>query len=108
MRSFTTRVLFAILMATAALSASANDTLFFSTSNTDPGPAPVGDSSTVTIPSLGTHTLYIWATDGTQVTPPVTSPPIPATWPASIPPTTAFFSYDLSVTGPVASAISFT
>jgi hypothetical protein len=108
MRSITIRILLAILMATTALSALADDFLFMSPSNVDPGPVPVGGSSTITISSLGTHTLYIWATDGTQVTPPVTSPPIPATWPASIPPTTAFFSYDLSVTGPVASAISLT
>jgi hypothetical protein len=92
-------------MATAALSASANEVLFLSESNTDPGPAPVGGSSTVTINSLGSHTLYIWVTDGTQVTPPTFSPP---GWPASIPPTTAYFSYDLGVTGAQASAISLT
>ena len=108
MRSFTIRAFLAILMATAALSASANDTLFISTSNIDPGPAPAGDSSTITINSLGSHTVYIWATDGTEVTPPVTSPPIPASWPAQLPPTTAFFAYDLGVTGPLASAISLT
>jgi hypothetical protein len=108
MRSFTIRLVLAILIATTALSALADDFLFMSPSDVDPGPVPVGGSSTITITSLGAHTLYIWATDGTQVTPPVTSPPIPASWPASIPPTTAFFSYDLSVTGPVASAISFT
>jgi len=95
-------------MATTALSASANDTLFISTSNIDPGPTPLGASSTITINSLGSHTLYIWATDGTQVTPPVTSPPISPSWPAQFPPSTAYFSYDLGVTGPQASAISLT
>jgi hypothetical protein len=108
MRSFTIRVLVAILMVTAALSASATETLFISTSNIDPGPAPAGTSSTITINSLGSHTLYIWATDGTEVTPPVTSPPISPSWPAQIPPSTAYFSYDLGVTGPQASAISLT
>jgi len=105
MRSITIRILLAILMAATALSASAEDFLFMSPSNVDPGPAPTGGSSTITINSLGSHTLYIWATDGTQVTPPVFAPP---GWPASLPPTTAYFSYDLGVTGPVASAISLT
>jgi hypothetical protein len=107
MRSFMIRVLFAIWMATA-LSASANDVLFLSTSDIDPGPAPVGTSSTITLTSLGSHTLYIWVTDGTQVTPPVTSPPITPFWPAFLPPSVAYFSYDLGVTGPLASAISLT
>jgi len=105
MRSFTLRLLLAISMATVAQSASANDVLFLSESNTDPGPAPVGGNSTITITSLGSYTFYIWVTDGTPVTPPTFSPP---GWPASIPPSTAYFSYDLGVTGAQASAISLT
>src|SRR5262249_34347322 len=68
----------------------------------------VGTSSTITITSLGSHTLYIWVTDGTQVSPPVTSPPISPSWPAQFPPSSAYLSYDLGVTGPLASAISLT
>jgi len=87
----------------AASSALSQDAIFFSQSNTSGSPS---DSQTFTYNSLGSHTLYIWATDGTQVSPATAS--TATGWPRSLPPTTAYFSYDLGVTGALASAISLT
>jgi hypothetical protein len=101
-KSITTRILFAACVAMmAASSASALDTIFFSQSNGNPV-----IESTVTYNSLGSKTLYIWATDGTQVTPATAS--TATGWPPSLPPTTAYFSYDLGVSGVLPSAISLT
>ena len=101
MKPITTRILLATFVAIAASSASAIDSIFFSQSNT----SPVAES-TVTYTSLGSQTLYIWATDGTQVTPATAS--LAIGWPPSLPPTTAYFSYDLGVAGALTSAISLT
>jgi len=109
MKVLTIRILFAACVAMAsssglaqeASSALAQDQVYFSQSNANPVV-----ESTVTYNSLGSHTLYIWATDGTQVTPATAS--LAIGWPASLPPSTAFFSYDLGVTGALASAISLT
>jgi hypothetical protein len=101
MKLVTTRVLFAVCVAAAASSASALDVIFFSQSNANPVM-----ESTVTYTSLGSKTLYIWATDGTQVSPATAS--LATGWPASLPPSTAYFSYDLGVTGALPSAISLT
>src|SRR5262249_32500505 len=75
-------------------------------STVNPGAAPRGGVPTITYNSLGSKTLYIWARDGTQVSPATAS--TATGWPASLPPTTAYFSYDLGVTGALASAISLT
>jgi hypothetical protein len=93
-------------MAVSSALASAIDTIWFSQSNSNPGAAPLGGNSTITYNSLGSQTLYIWTTDATQVTPATAS--TATGWPPSLPPTTAYFSYDLGVTGPLASAISLT
>jgi len=103
MKPITIRVLLATFVAIAASSASALDAIFFSQSNSNPV-----FESTITYNSLGSRTLYIWATDGTQVTPPVAAPYVPPTWPPSLPPTTAYFSYDLGVAGVLPSTISLT
>src|SRR6478736_2389501 len=103
MRSVTIRILFIACAAMAASSALSQDAIFFSQSNTSGSPS---DSQTFTYNSLGSHTLYIWATDGTQVSPATAS--TATGWPPSLPPTTAYFSYDLGVTGALASAISLT
>jgi hypothetical protein len=108
MKSITIRILFAACVATMASSAlaSAIDTIWFSQSNSNPGAAPPGGNSTITYNSLGSKTLYIWTTDATQVTPATAS--TATNWPPNLPPTTAYFSYDLGVTGALASAISLT
>src|SRR5262249_23669282 len=70
MKSFTIRVFFTTCITMVAVaSASALDPIWFSQSNVNPGAAPPGGVSTITYNSLGSQTLYIWATDGTQVSP---------------------------------------
>jgi hypothetical protein len=82
-----------------------SEIVWFSTSNTDPGTAPAGGVNTITFNTLGSQTLFVWVTDGTPVTPSVV---YPAGFPAGIPPTSAFFSYNMDVTGSSAGAISLT
>ena len=101
------KVMLAMMFAaTIASSASAQESLFFSQSNTTGNPA---GSQTFAYSSLGAQTLYIWATDvsaADNVTPATAS--TATGWPTALPPTTAYFSYDLGSAGTSAAAISLT
>ena len=91
--------------------APATETVWFSTSNINPGAPPAGGVNTITFNNLGPQTLYVWSTDGTPVTPADAYPPqdgSPSPFPVFVPPTSALFSYDLGVTGNSAGAISLT
>src|SRR5262245_26231940 len=99
MRLIIRLVLAAMVAVIGSASAHALDTMWFSQSNVDPGVAPPGGVSTFTYNSFGPQTLYVWVTDGTEVSPSVVPP---AGWVALFPNlqfSSAGFSYNLAVTG---------
>jgi len=92
--------------ATIASSALAVDTVWLSTSNTDPGAAPVNGINPVQNYALTPHVLYIWSTATNNLTPETTvggTPgQIPSSWSTLTTPdpaTAAYFSVDAGVNG---------
>src|SRR5262245_15043919 len=103
----TLNVTLAILFVAAFVTSTwaANDIVWFSTSNTDPGAAPVGGLTLHFITGAGAHTLYLWVTDGVltgpgnpQITPSTTPPGNWTTDFPNLPNSSAGFSYNLGVT----------
>jgi hypothetical protein len=82
-----------IFAATIASSASALDTLYFTTSQTD-GTPPASQIFSFN-PNSNNQVLYLWASNGTSVTPDQSS--TATGWPVSLPTSTAYFSYDLGL-----------
>ena len=102
-----------IVAAMIVSSAAAAETVWLSTfgPGQDPGAPPVGTNGNVNINLPGvtlgsSQTLYVWSTDGTPITPNL-APSGLTNFPSTVPPSTAYFAYDMNVTTDTGS-ISFT
>src|SRR5262245_22237721 len=78
----------------------AQDIIWFSTSNADPGVAPAGGNNILNFSATGPQTLFLWVTDGIAGGNPAVSPnnTAPVGFPNNIQPSSAGFSYNLGVT----------